>query len=108
MIGSAIAAEEFGAIARPRGVAAAKVGKRDAITEFIVPGVACEHDARFPIHLGNNEWCGGAPGNAEHPLYIRSHGEVSRAARVILDRKTGNFYGIVRRYELQEVEGDFV
>src|SRR5256885_17223230 len=104
MIRGAVATKEFRPITRPRGLTPAEVGKSYAVSELAVPDVACEHDPRFRVDLGDDEGRGGAPRNAEHPLDIRRHRETSCSAGMILDREARNFERVLTWHELQKAK----
>ena len=106
MVERAVAADELRAIGRPRGLAAAEIGERDAAREVGVPGVAGEERPGGGVDLGDDGRRVRAARGAQHPLDVGGDREAPRLAGPVLDRQPRDLDRILGRDELQELQRD--
>src|SRR5205085_3004664 len=104
----AVAAEELAAVACPRGLLAAEVGKSDAAAERRVPRIAREHHARIRVDFRRDELRRSVARSSEHPFDVSGDRKPAGLRRVIADLEAGDLDRIMQRHELHELDADIV
>ena len=99
-----VSAQELEAIPGPGRLAAAKVGERDPVGEFPVPGASGEHGSRHRVDLGDHVVGGARALDTQDPLRIGGHRKTSPFPGPILQPEAGDLDRVLQCHELQQIQ----